>query len=137
MSIVLYDQKIDVPNTACFLDPPEVVRAVTGGKGTKVPQLTEVSRRDPATDWIHGHVTHTTSGTVRRLDSKSLIESLRDWAFARYNANVDEKSWTLTKDLDASANPPYSGEESRFSTTGCGSYRNAGGVRSPQVSTAQ
>lgn len=103
MSIVLYGHRIEVPGTACFLDPPEVVRAVTRGKGTKVPKISEVTRRDPAADWIRGHVTHSTSGTVLRLDSKGLIESVRDWAYARYNANVDHKSWTLTKDLDESA----------------------------------
>jgi hypothetical protein len=107
MSIVLYDQKIDIPDTACFLDPPEVVRKVTGGKSTKIPKLTEVTPRDPTTDWIRGHVTHTTSGTVRRLDDRNLIESLRDWAFARYNVNKDDKSWTLTKDLDTTAIQSY------------------------------
>jgi hypothetical protein len=102
MSLVVYGHRIEVPNSACFLDPPDVVRTATRGQGTKIPKLSEVTRRDPASDWIRGHVTHTTSGTVRRLDSKSLIESVRDWAYARYNANVDHKSWTLTKDLDES-----------------------------------
>lgn len=103
MSIVLYGQRIEVPDTACFLDPPEVVRAVTRGKGSTVRKIQEVTRRDPATDWIRGHVTHTTSGTVRTLDKKPWIQSWRDWAFAQYNAKEDHKSWTLTKDLDESA----------------------------------
>jgi len=103
MSIVLFGQKIEVPGTACFLDPPEVVRAVTRGKSAQIPRSTEGIRRDPATFWVRGHVTHTTSGTVQRLDSKSWIESARDWMFAKYSLNADEKSWTLTKDTDESA----------------------------------
>lgn len=103
MSIVLFGKNIDVPDTACFLDPPDVVRAVTRGKSAKVPQSTEGVRRDPSSFWIRGHVTHTTSGTVRVLDAREEIESSRDWAFARYSTNKDEKSWTLTKDTDRSA----------------------------------
>lgn len=103
MSIVLYGQKIDVPNTACFLDDADVVRTVTRGRATKIPRSTEGYARDPESFWIRGHVTHTTSGTVRALDAKPLIESVKDWIFAKYSTNADEKSWSLTSDLDGSA----------------------------------
>lgn len=103
MSIQLYGRQIDVLNTACPLDPPEVVRAVTRGKGSKVPRSTEGYKRDPRSSWISGLVTHTTSGTVRSLDPKPLIESVRDWAYAKYDVQQDDKSWSTTVDLDGSA----------------------------------
>ena len=103
MSIVLYDTKIEVPNTASWLDDAATVRAVTLGRATKIPKSNEGYKRDPATFWLRGHVTHTTSGTVRSLDPKPIIESVRDWVLAKYSTNEDDKSWTLTKDLDESA----------------------------------
>lgn len=103
MSIVLYNKKITVPNTASWLDEPATVLAVTRGKSQKVPKSNEGYSRSPSKFWLRGHVTHTTSGTVRSRDPKPLIESAKDWIYAKYSTNEDDKSWTLTKDLDESA----------------------------------
>ena len=103
MSIVLYNKKIDVPNTASWLDDAATVLAVTRGKTSKIPLSREGYARDPSKYWLRGHVTHTTSGTVNRLDPKPVIESAKDWLFAKYSVTNDDKSWTLTKDLDESA----------------------------------
>lgn len=46
---------------------------------------------------------HTTSGTARKVRS-GLIDSLRDWAYARYQTSTArEVSWHLTVDLDGSS----------------------------------
>jgi hypothetical protein len=103
MSIVLYGKRIEVPGTACWLDDPAVCMTVTRGKTQSIPLSREGYNRDPSKFWIRGHVTHTTSGTVRKLDEKSIIESTMDWVYAKYSTNLDDKSWTLTKDLDESA----------------------------------
>lgn len=103
MSIILYNKRIEVPHTACWSDSEAVISEVTRGKAKSFKRSTEGYTRDPSTFWLRGLVTHTTSGTVTRLDSKSIIESARDWVYAKYGTNVDEKSWTLTKDLDESA----------------------------------
>lgn len=103
MSIVLYNQRIEVPGTASWLDSEADVLTVTRGKTKSIKQSREGYNRDPATFWIRGLVTHTTSGTVTRVNDKSIIESAKDWVYAKYGTNVDDKSWTLTKDLDESA----------------------------------
>jgi len=103
MSIVLYGKKIDVPDTACWLDPPEVVRAVTGGRASKIPKSNEGYKRDPAEDWMSGHVTHTNNGTVKALDKQPFISSVMDWIYAAYGVREDDKSWSLSKDLDETA----------------------------------
>jgi hypothetical protein len=104
VSLAFYDQSVPFENSACWLDPPAVVSAVTRGasKGKQVPRVTD-GRRRRDNDWSSGLVLHTTSGTVRRK-LPGFVESMRDWAYARYQTSTDrEVSWHLTLDLDGSA----------------------------------
>lgn len=103
MSLEIGGRLIEFPLSACPSDEVAVVTAVTRGanKGRRVPRATDGRRRKPK-DWTSGFVVHTTSGTVR-LKKKGLIESIRDWIYAAYQANTDRHvSWHLTGDTDGS-----------------------------------
>lgn len=101
MSINLYGRRVELPNSACWTDGADVVKAVTRGKGTRVKYVTD-GRKRKAPAWPSGLVVHTTSGHARKVQP-GLLESVRDWVYARYQTNTDrEVSWHATLDLDGS-----------------------------------
>lgn len=100
MSLSFYGHTATMTDTACWNDLPDTVKAVTRGKGTKVPKCTDGRKRPNS--WVSGLVFHTTSGTARTV-KKGLIESFRDWAYAKYQTNTPrEVSWHATVDSDGS-----------------------------------
>lgn len=103
MSLQFFDVNVPLENSASWVDPVDVVSAVTKGanKGAKVKYVTDGRRRDPKA-WVSGFVTHTTSGTVRKK-APGLIESMRDWIYSKYQTSTErEVSWHFTLDLDGS-----------------------------------
>lgn len=103
MSLSIGTSRVNLENTACWLDPVEVVTKVTNGanKGTKVKYATDGRKRAPNA-WTSAMVVHTHKGTAKTRQ-KGLIESVTDWVLSQYQTSTDrEVSWHLTGDLDGS-----------------------------------
>jgi hypothetical protein len=103
MSLQFDGKLVPFKNSACPLDPVEVVTLVAKGanRGKKVPKATD-GRVRTAKEWTSGFVVHTSSGTVWQR-KKTLVQSIRDWAYALYQTNTTRSvSWHNSIDTDAS-----------------------------------
>lgn len=101
MTLSFYGHDFPVTRTANWTDMADDVRAVTGGKGSKIRRCTD--GRPRTRGWSSGLVLHTTSGTARKVQP-GLIDSVRDWIYSQYQTSTDrEVSWHMTVDLDGSA----------------------------------
>lgn len=103
MSLNFGTTRVQLANSACWLDDASVVTAVTKGanKGKRVKHVTDGRRRDPKA-WTSAVVVHTHQGTARTL-KKGILESVTDWVLATYQTNTDrEVSWHVTGDTDGS-----------------------------------